>query len=59
MKMKLRYQILIVNAAILAGLAYKYLSGSNLLPIAITGVVLLSMVNLIFLVRSREKRTGL
>ena len=59
MKLKLRIQISIVNALILAGLAYKYFSGSPLRAIVITGILLLAMANLIFFVRSREKRTGL
>jgi hypothetical protein len=60
-KMKLKNQILIGNAAILAGLAIKYFyfRRSSLLSVVVTGILLLAMVNLIFFVRSREKGIGL
>ncbi len=58
MKIKLRAQIVIVNAAIVAGLVFEYFRGSPLSSIVVTGVLLLVMVNLTFFIR-RQRITKL
>jgi len=54
MKMQLHNQILLVNVAILAGLAFKYFRGTPLRVLVLTGVLLLAMANVIFLVRLQK-----
>lgn len=55
-KMKLRTQILLVNAGILAGLVWEYFRGTRILAILVTGVLLLLMANIIFLVRLQRPK---
>jgi hypothetical protein len=52
--MKLRNQILIVNAAVLAGLGFVYFQGSPLTIIIGCGIFLLLLVNAIFFFRMRR-----
>jgi hypothetical protein len=55
-KMKLQNQILIVNVAILAELAFEYFRGSPIISIVVTGVSLLLLANVIFLVRVQKAK---
>lgn len=55
-KMKLKNQILLVNGAILAGLVFQYFRGYPVLPILITGILLMAMANLIFFVRVQKAK---
>ncbi|MGH9600690.1 MAG: hypothetical protein ACRD3Y_05995 [Bryobacteraceae bacterium] len=48
--MKLRYQMFIVNLAILAGFALEYFRGSPRIATAFAGVFLLATANFIFLI---------
>jgi hypothetical protein len=59
MKIKLRDQIVVANAVVLAGLVFEYFRGSSLRSIVVTGVLLLAMVNLTFFIRAQEKKSGL
>ncbi len=54
MKMKLQNQILVVNISILAGLGFEYFRGAQVVAIAISAVLLLILVNVIFLVRMQS-----
>jgi protein-S-isoprenylcysteine O-methyltransferase Ste14 len=53
-KMSLMNQILLVNASILGGLAFEFFRGFPVSSIVITGVLLLSVANAIFLVRTNR-----
>jgi hypothetical protein len=55
-KMKLKNQIVLVNVAILAGFIFQHFRGLTTLAIVITGVPLLALANLIFLVRLRREK---
>jgi hypothetical protein len=55
-KMELQNQILIVNAAIVAGFAFEYFRGSPVFSIAVTGVFLLLLANVIFIVRVQRAK---
>jgi hypothetical protein len=57
--MKLQNQILIVNVAIVAELAFEYFRGSPILSIVVTGVSLLLLANVIFLVRVQKAKKSL
>lgn len=57
--MKLRIQIVLVNAVILAGLVFEYFRGAALHHVLLTGILLLAMINLMFFIRSQEKKSGL
>jgi hypothetical protein len=54
LEMKLRNQIIIVNLSIAVGLCYEALRGSPKVSVAIVGVVLLSLVNMIFWYRAKK-----
>ncbi len=54
--MKLENQIVIVNVAILAGLGFEYFRGAPVVAIAISAVLLLLLVNVIFLVRVQRAK---
>jgi len=58
MKMKLRDQILLANAALLAGIAYKYFQGTPILHLVLGGIPLAAMVNLIFFVRMQRAKNA-
>jgi len=55
-KMPLRNQVVLVNVCILAGLFYQYIRGNRMLPLIITGILLLAMANLIFYVRAQKTK---
>jgi hypothetical protein len=54
--MKLQNQILIVNVAIVAELAFEYFRGSPTFSIIVTGASLLLLANVIFVVRVRKAK---
>ncbi|MFP5208386.1 MAG: hypothetical protein ACLGRW_03755 [Acidobacteriota bacterium] len=54
--MKLSTQILIANAILLAGLAYKFFRGSPILHLVVGAIPLFAMVNLIFFVRGQRAK---
>lgn len=56
MGLKLQNRILIVNTAILAGLAFQYFRGTHIFAIAIIGFFVLMVANMTFLVRARRAR---
>jgi hypothetical protein len=58
-KMELKNQILLVNAAVLAGLVFEYFRGVPIFAIAIAGVFLLMFVNVIFWVRMQRAKKAL
>jgi hypothetical protein len=53
-KMKLQNQILIVNVGILGGLVFEYFRGTPIGVLAVCGVFLLLLANVIFLVRLKK-----
>lgn len=55
--MKLRSQVLLVNGAILAGLIYKYCTGSPFKVVVLSGILLFSMANLIFVFRVQRSKS--
>lgn len=55
-KMKLRTQVVLVNACIVAGLLWQYLRGARTLAVVLTGIPLLVMVNIIFFVRMERPK---
>jgi len=55
-KMKLENQAMLVNVCIFAGLAFEYFRGAPILAILIAGVVLLSVINVIFYARFRRAK---
>jgi hypothetical protein len=58
-KIKLQNQILIVNVAILAGLAFEYFRGITVGILVLCGVFLLPLANIIFFIRLGKLRTTL
>ncbi len=54
MKIKLLNRILIVYAAVLAGLVLEYFRGAPITSLVIIGVFLLMLVNIFFFVRARR-----
>jgi hypothetical protein len=56
-KMKLKNQILIVNAAVLAGLVFEYFRGVTIDILVLTAVFLLLLANIIFFIRLRKLKT--
>ena len=54
--MNLMNQALLVNLAIFAALVYEYFRGAPILAIAVTGIALVLMVNVIFFVRARRAK---
>ena len=52
--MSIRRQAVIVNACIIIALVVEYSKGISLIAVASTGLLLLSLVNFIFLSRSRK-----
>jgi hypothetical protein len=55
-KIKLEYQALLVNVAIVAGLGLEYFRGAPILAILIAGTLLLLTVNIIFLIRWKKPK---
>jgi hypothetical protein len=53
---KQRNQIVLANVCILAGIAFQYFRGFPLLHLAITGILILAVVNLIFFVRAQKMK---
>ena len=58
-KMELKNQILLVNAAIFGGLVFEYFGGAPIFAVAISGVFLLTFVNLIFWIRIQRAKKAL
>lgn len=55
-RMKLQNQILLVNAAILAGLAFECFRGSPIFAIAIAAIVSFGIANVIFFIRVQKAK---
>jgi hypothetical protein len=53
---KQRNQVVLANVCILAGIAFQYYRGFPLLHLAITGILILAAVNLIFFVRAQKTK---
>jgi hypothetical protein len=56
LEIKPRNQVIIVNLSIAVGLGFEVLRGSPKISVAIVGVVLLSLVNMIFWYRTKKSR---
>ncbi len=58
-KLSLSNQILLVNVAVIAGLVFQYFRGAPMAILAMSAVILLALVNLIFLFRIRKAKSNL
>jgi hypothetical protein len=55
--MKPRIKLLLMNCAVSAALLYRWLTGTTLVPLVITGVLMFTLVNVLIIFTSKKSST--
>jgi len=55
--MKPRIKLLLMNCAVSAALLYRWLTGTALVPLVITGVLMFTLVNVLIVFTSKKSST--